>query len=74
MEARVGVRLLIVSVNEVAANTAPMPMPTPITPVSRGMPAAMSEPKVMSRMTAATAMPMISPCALISDIWKALPE
>ena len=67
-------KLLIVSVKEVAAKMPAMPMPTPTTPTSRGRPAAMSEPNVMVRMTAATAIPMISPVALISEVWKALPE
>ena len=36
------------------------PMPTPMSAVSSGSPAAISEPKVMTRTTAAIAIPMIS--------------
>ena len=74
MDARVGVMVLIVSVKAVAAKMPAMPIPTPMIPVSSGIPAAISEPKVTRRITAATAMPMSSPMALISDIWKAFPE
>ena len=74
MEARVGVMELMVSVNDVAAKMAAMPMPTPTTPVSSGRPAAMKEPKVMISTRAATAMPSSSARKDISPIWKTLPE
>ncbi len=38
-----------------------MLIPTPMTAVSRGSPAAATEPKVISRTTAASPMPMASP-------------
>ncbi len=49
------------------------PMPTPIRAVSRGSPAATSEPKVMTRTTAATAMPMTSVAPVSGTAWSASP-
>lgn len=50
------------------------PIPTPMMAVSSGSPAAISEPKVMTRTTAETAMPMSSADPPIScSAWTASP-
>lgn len=50
-----------------------MPTPTPMMAVSIGIPAARSEPKVMSSTTAETARPMISPEPIVWDGGTASP-
>lgn len=49
------------------------PMPTPMRAVSSGSPAAISEPKVMTRTTAAMATPMISVAPVSGITWSASP-
>lgn len=49
------------------------PMPTPISAVSSGSPAAMSEPKVMTSTTAASAIPMTSVAPVSGITWSASP-
>ncbi|CAM5394778.1 hypothetical protein SCYAM73S_04352 [Streptomyces cyaneofuscatus] len=49
------------------------PMPTPIRAVSSGSPAAISEPKVMTRTTPAMATPMISAAPVCGMTWSASP-
>lgn len=56
-----------------SAVIAETPMPTPMRAVSSGRPAATSEPKVMTRTTAATAMPMISLLPVCGTVWSASP-
>ncbi|CAM5239975.1 hypothetical protein SGRIM128S_07936 [Streptomyces griseomycini] len=58
---------------EASAVMVATPMPTPMTAVSSGRPAASSEPKVMTRTTAATPMPMISAVPVCGTAWSASP-
>ncbi len=49
------------------------PMPTPMSAVSSGSPAAISEPKVMTSTTAAMATPMTSVAPVSGITWSASP-
>ncbi len=49
------------------------PIPTPMSAVSSGSPAAISDPKVITSTTAATATPMISVAPVSGITWSASP-
>ncbi len=62
------------SENPVAIWMPPIPRPTPIMAVSSGRPAAISEPNVMTRTSAATTMPSASVDWPPSADWVDSPE
>jgi hypothetical protein len=72
MTARIDV-VALSDTNPVAAVISPTPVPMPTSAVSRGRPAAMKDPKVMSSTTAAIAMPTASDAVCSGMAWSASP-